>query len=83
MPSFAEYAIKELKKHPEIASALLEFEKTKKIPRFTYRKRLDVTINESALREFKMYCRMHHLNMSRVMESAMVEIIKKRTPKSL
>ena len=43
MPSFAEYAIRGIKKHPEIFSALEEFERTKKIPKFTYRKRIDIT----------------------------------------
>ena len=78
MPSFADYALRGLKKHPEIASALLSFERTKKIQRFTYRKRMDVTVNEAVLREFKVYCRMHHLNMSRVIENAILELMKKK-----
>lgn len=73
MPSFAKTAIEEIKKHPEIAAALLEFEKTKKIPRFTYRKRLDITINEHILSAFKKHCREKGLNMSRVIENYMKE----------
>lgn len=71
MPSFAEYAIRGIKKHPEIFSALEEFERTKKIPKFTYRKRIDVTINEQILRAFKQHCLEKGLNMSRVIENGM------------
>ena len=71
MPSFAEYAIKGIRKHPEIFSALEEFERTKKIRKFSYRKRLDVTIDEQVLNKFKRYCKEKGLNMSRVIESYM------------
>ena len=71
MPSFAEYAIRGIKKHPEIFSALEEFERTKKIPKFTYRKRIDITINEHTLRAFKQHCAEKGLNMSRVIEKGM------------
>ncbi len=68
MSSFAERAIKAIDKYPEIFSALEEFEKTKKIPKFTYRKRLDVTIDENILRQFKEYCRKNNFNMSKLIE---------------
>ncbi len=71
MPSFAEYAFRAIKKYPEIFSALEEFERTKKIPKFTYRKRIDVTINEHILREFKQHCAEKGLNMSRLIENGM------------
>ncbi len=68
MPSFKEYAMRGIKKHPEIFSALEEFEKTKKIPKFSYRKRIDITIDEHLLKKFKEYCGQAGLNMSRVIE---------------
>ncbi len=77
MPSFAKLAINEIKKHPEIASALLEFEKIKRIPKFTYRKRIDLTINESILREFRNYCQKRDLNMSRIIENYMRKELEK------
>ncbi len=76
MSSFAKRAIEAIKKHPEIFSALEEFERTKKIPKFTYRKRLDVTINENILKKFKEYCRQHSFNMSRLIEKHMIEELK-------
>ena len=69
MPSFAKSALKGIKKHPEIFSALEEFERTKKIKKFSYRKRLDITIDEQMLNKFKKYCREKGLNMSRIIES--------------
>lgn len=68
MQSFAKFAMKGIKKHPEIFSALEEFEKTKKIRKFSYRKRLDITINEQVLNQFKKYCKEKGLNMSRIIE---------------
>ena len=75
MRSFKEFALQEIRKHPEIASALDEFERTKKIRKFTYRKRLDITIDENILKQFKAYCSQHGLNMSRVIESHLKEEI--------
>ena len=77
MPSFAEYAIKGIKKHPEIFSALEEFERTKKIPKFTYRKRIDLTVDETVLMEFRKYCCGNNINMSRLIESYMIKELNK------
>ncbi len=68
MPSFREFMFRGIQKHPEIFSALEEFERTKRIPKFSYRKRLDVTIDEHVLKKFKRYCQERGLNMSRVIE---------------
>ncbi|MBI4918996.1 hypothetical protein HY837_03635 [archaeon] len=76
MSSFAKKAIEAIKKHPEIFSALEEFERTKKIPKFTYRKRLDITIDENILRKFKEYCRQQGFNMSRLVEKHILEELK-------
>jgi hypothetical protein len=77
MPSFKEYAFRAIRKYPEIFSALEEFERTKKIPKFTYRKRLDITINEQILKKFREHCRTHNLNMSRVIEKHIKEEMQK------
>jgi post-segregation antitoxin (ccd killing protein) len=73
MPSFKDYALRAIKKHPEIFSALEEFERTKRIPKFSYRKRLDVTIDEHILKRFKEHCRSKGVNMSRVIEKHLKE----------
>ncbi len=69
------YALQGIKKHPEIFSALEEFERTKKIPKFTYRKRIDITIDENILKKFKAHCQEKGLNMSRIVEKYMKETL--------
>jgi post-segregation antitoxin (ccd killing protein) len=73
MPSFKDIAIKGIKQHPEIFSALEEFERTKRIPKFSYRKRLDITIDEHLLKRFRNYCRERGLRMSRIIEKHLKE----------
>ena len=68
MQSLGEAAAEAMRKHPEIFSALEEYERTKKIPKFSYRKRLDITINQNILSAFKKHCQEKGLNMSRVIE---------------
>ncbi len=61
-------ALRGIRKYPELFSALEEFERTKKIPKFTYRKRVDVTIDENLLREARTYCEKNSISFSRVVE---------------
>lgn len=81
MQSFAEYAFRAIKKHPEIFSALEEFERTKKLPRFTHRKRIDITVDERILELFKKHCREKSINLSRAIEEAMKQSLKKNLTK--
>lgn len=78
MQSFAEYAIRGIQKYPEIFSALEEFERTKKISKFTYRKRIDITVNEHVVREFRAQCEKQGATMSRKIEEFMKREIKNR-----
>ena len=68
-----------INRYPEVFESLLEFEKTKKIYKLYRRKRLNVTIDENILRDFKQYCEEKHLNMSRLLEEKMLEYMKKNT----
>ena len=78
MPSFKDYALEGIRKYPEIFSALEEFERTKKIPKFSYRKRIDITIDEHILKRFKQYCQELGLNMSRLIEKYMKKELEKQ-----
>ncbi len=51
------------RENPEMFDALLEFERTKKLPRTSYRQRINLTIDSALLRKFKQYCRENSLNM--------------------
>lgn len=77
MQSFKDHAIKGINKYPEIFSALEEFERTKKLPKFSYRKRMDITIDEHLLKKFKEYCSKNGLNMSRIVELHLKEELAK------
>ena len=63
-------------KYPEVFESLVEFEKTKKLPKLYRRKRLNITIDENILRNFKLYCEKRNINMSRLIEKKMIEEIK-------
>lgn len=65
-----------INKYPEVFEALLEFEKTKKIPLLYRRKRINITINENVVRDFKKHCQQKGLNMSRILEKQMIEVMK-------
>ena len=75
MPSrkFLETARRIITEKLEVFEALLEFERTKKLPKTTYRQRVNFTIDNNLLIAFKRYCREHNLNMSRIIEKHIKE----------
>ncbi|MFH0978462.1 MAG: hypothetical protein V1837_04130 [Candidatus Woesearchaeota archaeon] len=62
-----------IRKYPEVFESLLEYERTKKLPKLYRRKRLNITIDENVLRRFKAYCTEKNINMSRFLEKKMIE----------
>ncbi|MDO8741071.1 MAG: hypothetical protein Q7J54_05870 [Candidatus Woesearchaeota archaeon] len=62
--------------YPEVFESLVEFERTKKLPKLYRRKRLNITIDENTLRNFRSYCEKRNINMSRLIEKKMIEEIK-------
>ena len=65
-------------RYPEVFESLLEFERTKKIPKLYRRKRLNITIDENVLRDFKVYCKKNSINMSRFLEKEMIESMQEK-----
>lgn len=65
---FVETAKRIIRENPRMFDALLEFEKTGKLPKLTYRERINLTIDENLLRKFRNYCRENGYNMSRLIE---------------
>ena len=53
--------------------ALMEYEKTRKLPKTIYRERINLTIDENILKKFKEYCRGKNINMSKLIESHIKE----------
>ncbi|MBN1543895.1 hypothetical protein JW898_00355 [Candidatus Woesearchaeota archaeon] len=68
-----------IRKYPEVFESLLEFERTKKLPKLYRRTRLNITIDENTLREFKSFCRRQNINMSRLLERKMIEVISSKS----
>lgn len=69
-----ELAKQAIKEKPEVFDALLEFEKTGRIPKFTRKERIDVTIDSEILRKFRTYCEKNRIKMSNLIE----DLIEKR-----
>ena len=53
-----------MKEQPEIFDALLEFERTGKILKFTYKKRVNFTLDATLFRKFRSYCEKKGIKMS-------------------
>lgn len=70
---FVETARRIIRENPDAFEALMEFERTKRLPRTTYRQRINLTIDNVLLRKFKDYCRTRNLNMSRLLEKHIKE----------
>ena len=69
-------AKKIIKENPEYFEALVEFEKTTKLPRLNYKKRANFTIDSKLLKDFREYCRERKLNMSSLLEKHIKEELK-------
>jgi uncharacterized protein (DUF4415 family) len=65
---FVETAKRIIKQNPEVFEALMEFERTKKLPKLTRKERINVTIDSSLLRKFREYCRKNNKVISRIIE---------------
>ncbi|MEW6063465.1 MAG: hypothetical protein AB1571_03815 [Nanoarchaeota archaeon] len=65
-----------LKEQPEIFDALLEAEKLKRVPKFTYKKRVNFTLDPMLFKKFREYCEKHGIKMSTRIEQHIKEDIK-------
>jgi len=77
--SFGERAVRLIRQRPALFDALLEYEKTRKFPKFVYKERLDITLDGTLLRQFRRYCRETGRVMSRVVEMHIKEELGKIT----
>lgn len=74
---FVLLANKIIKEKPEVFEALLEFERTKKIPKFTYKRRYNFTLDPELFKKFKNYCEKKGIKMSTRIEQHLMEDINK------
>lgn len=64
-----------IKEQPEIFDALLEFERTKRLPKFTYKKRVNFTLDPIIFNKFRAYCEKRGIKMSTRIEQHIREDI--------
>ncbi|MEM3126827.1 MAG: hypothetical protein QW331_02040 [Candidatus Woesearchaeota archaeon] len=74
---FIKHLNKFVAENPELFEALMEFERTGKVPKLNRKKHIDLTIDEDVLRKFKAYCQKQGYNMSKLIEKHMVEELTK------
>mgnify|MGYP001616425515 CR=1 FL=1 len=77
----AKTAIKIIKRNPEYFEALVDFEKTGKLPKFTYKQRINFTIDETLLREFRIYCEKNNIKMSNKIEELIRKELFRKNPR--
>ncbi len=76
---FSKHAKRFIHENPELFEALMEFERTGKIPKLNRKKHIDLTIDDGVLRKFRSYCQEHSYNVSRLIEKKMVEELSKNS----
>jgi len=64
---------KRFAEHAELFEALAEYDRTGKLPKLNYKKRIDITIDAKLLRQLKEYCRKQGLKLSQLVEKHMKE----------
>ena len=62
------YDEKIFKKYEDAFNALAEYDRTGKLPKISYKKRIDITIDAKLLRELKEYCQTNNLKLSQLLE---------------
>jgi len=55
--------------------ALAEYDRTGKLPKLSYKKRIDVTIDANLLRKIKEYCRKNNIKLSNLIENQLKTIV--------
>ena len=64
--------------NPEVFEALMDFERTRKLPKLTRKERINITLDSSLLKQFREYCKKNNKVMSRVIEGHIKEELGKK-----
>ena len=70
-------ADKALLMYSEVFDALEEYDRTKRLKKINYKKRVNFTIDEDLFNEFRNYCKKNGLSMSNRIESYISKELKK------
>ncbi len=77
MATIIEQSRKVLEKYSPIFEQLENYDKTHKLRKMRYKKRIDLTIDSQTWNAFKAHCERNHLKMSNVVEDLMKKRLKK------
>jgi len=72
---FIETAKNIIKRNPEVFEALMEFERTKKLPKLSKKKRVNFTIDADLMRKFQAHVIKNNQVMSKLIEKKIAEIL--------
>ena len=73
LPDAVEIGKRIIRENPAVFEALLEYGRTKKIPKLNYKTRANFTLDSDIFRKFRSYCNERGLSMSRVVEKHIKE----------
>ena len=71
MQSFFEKAKKAIEKNQDMLNVLEEFDRTRKMRKISYKKRVNFTVDEDLFNEFRNYCKKNGFSMSNRIESCL------------
>ncbi len=77
MARIIEQSKKIIEKYEPIFKQLEEYDKTHKLRKERYKKRVDLTIDSRTWNEFKEYCKKNNIKMSNVVENLIKKELKK------
>lgn len=77
--NLVKYAKEAVKNEPEIFEALMEYERTKKLPKMKYKKRANFTLDAKLLRNFRSHCKKQGYNMSARIEKFIEKELENQT----
>jgi hypothetical protein len=71
-----EVADRIINENPEVFEALLEFERTGRLPKLEYKERVNFTIDAELMKKFRIYCKKKGYKMSSVIEKLIIESVR-------
>jgi hypothetical protein len=75
---FLKYAREAIAEHPEIFSALEEYDRTRRLPKLKYKTRVNFTIDQNLFNEFRRYCDQKDIKMSTQIEKLIIELLREK-----
>ncbi|MBI2666663.1 hypothetical protein HYX13_03570 [Candidatus Woesearchaeota archaeon] len=71
-------ARKIVRENPEVFRALEEYDRTRKLPKLSYKTRATFTIDADLFRKFRIFCQKEGYAMSKIVEKLVREEIRKK-----